>query len=428
MNLVIQPTQTLAGEIDAPPSKLHTQLATVLTLLADGKSVIERPLKVGDTSNLLRAVEGLGATVKRTRERWIVWGTGAPPRPTGNVIDVRNSATALALMTAVASLPSRITVITGDEQLRARAMPVLLKSLRRLGAEVYSTKPDESPPFVVFGGELRGGKVKFEGPIAPHLLPPLLLPCPYAKKPVELRFTQKLKPEHQLALVSELMAAAGAKPIATARELKIPKKPYRAFRTQVAQDLASAAPFITAAILTDSKLRVRCIPPKAGRGEAFLGILEQMGASLRVSNRSLVIHGPQRLRGARLGLSTVPELLPFVAVLGCKARGKTLIRNAREAREMKSDRISAMVHELKRMGARVTERRDGLLIEGPSELVGDKLDGHNDYAVVAALVVAGLIARDKTIVTNRAEALRTSYSRFVSTFRDLGADISTIHA
>jgi 3-phosphoshikimate 1-carboxyvinyltransferase len=87
-----------------------------------------------------------------------------------------------------------------------------------------------------------------------------------------------------------------------------------------------------------------------------------------------------------------------------------------------------MVHELKRMGARVTERRDGLLIEGPSELVGDELDGHNDYAVVAALVVAGLIARDKTIVTNRAEALRTSYSRFVSTFRDLGADISTAHA
>ena len=427
MDLVVRPTQTLSGAIEAPPSKLHTQLATALALLAEGKSVIERPLKVGDTSSLLRAIEGLGATVKRTRERWTIWGTGAPPRPAGNVIDVRNSATALSLMTALASLPPRITVLTGDEQLRARPMPALLRALRGLGVEVYSTKPDESPPFVVFGGELRGGEVILDESLSPRWLPALLLPCPYAKKPVELRFIQRPESERQLALVSELMAAAGVKPTTTARRLGVPKKPYRAFRTRVMPDLAASAPFITATILTDSKLRVLCASPRTGRSGTFLDILKRMGASLRVSKRDLVIRSPQRLRGAKIDLSKAPELLPFAAVFGCKAKGRTLIRNAAEAREMKSDRISAIACELRRMGARITEHRDGLRIEGPAELKGCKVDGHNDHAVVAALAAAGLVAKGKTIITNRAEALRTSYSRFVSTFRDLGADISSAH-
>ena len=82
-----------------------------------------------------------------------------------------------------------------------------------------------------------------------------------------------------------------------------------------------------------------------------------------------------------------------------------------------------MAKALRRMGAKVRETRDGLIIDGPSDLRGCEVDGCNDYGVVAALLVAGLLAKGQTVVKNGAEALRTSYSRFVSTFQKLGAEV-----
>ena len=90
---------------------------------------------------------------------------------------------------------------------------------------------------------------------------------------------------------------------------------------------------------------------------------------------------------------------------------------------MKSDRVSATSRELRRMGAKVLERHDGLLIQGATKLKGCEVDGHEDYAIVAALVVAGLLAEGEIKIKNGAAALRTSCSRFISTFQKLGADI-----
>ena len=90
---------------------------------------------------------------------------------------------------------------------------------------------------------------------------------------------------------------------------------------------------------------------------------------------------------------------------------------------MKSDRISAIARELRRMGGKVLERRDGLLIQGPAKLRGCEVDGHEDYAVITALIVAGLLADGKMVIKNGTKALRTSCSRFISTFQGLGADI-----
>ena len=82
-----------------------------------------------------------------------------------------------------------------------------------------------------------------------------------------------------------------------------------------------------------------------------------------------------------------------------------------------------MTHGLRRMGAKVIERRNGMTIHGPTELEGHTVDGRDDYAVVAALAALGLIAEGKTTIKNRAEALRTSYPGFITTFQNLGADI-----
>jgi len=422
MDLIVKPTAGLSGEIKPPPSKLYTQFATAIALLAEGKSTVGPPLKVKDTLALLHAVEGMGATVKRAQERWAIWGVGSSLKPAGNVIDAKNSATALSLMTSIASLMPRITVLTGDVQLRSRKMPSLLAALRRLGTKAYSTKPDNSPPFVVFGDGLKGGRISFGKLVDARCLPALLLPCPYARKRVKLTFPHSLE-SSQLELASELMGAAGVKVKIAGKGIEVPNQPYRAFDAQVPPDIATAAPFVAAAALTDSELKLPYSARAAGRNAVFLDILKKMGITLQRSRKGFIVSGPQRPRAANINLSNAPELLPIVAVLACKTKGKTTIKGASEARSMKSDRISAMAHGLRRIRARVVEHRDGLLIMGPTEFKGGEVDGNDDYAVVAALAVAGLLATGEVKIKNRAEALQTSYSRFVSAFQELGADM-----
>jgi 3-phosphoshikimate 1-carboxyvinyltransferase len=422
MDLLVKPASKLNGEVKPQPSKLYTQFATALALISDGKSTIGPPLKVKDTLALLHAVEGMGATVKRSQERWSIWGVGRALKPIGSAFDAKNSATALSLMTSVASIIPRISVVTGDAQLRSRQMPLLLAAFRRLGIKVYSTKPDNSPPFVVFGDELKGGRISFGKAYNSQCLPPILLPCPYAKKRLNLTFPQSLK-SYQLKMTIELMGKAGVKVKATNRSVEVPNQPYRAFEAEVPPDLVASAPLIAAAALTDSQLKLQYPTDAVGRDSIFLEILKNIGIKIQTSRKGFTISGPQRLRAASLDLSDAPEFLPIVAVLACKAKGKTTIKGAAEARNMKSDRISAMAHELRRMRVKVVERRDGLLITGPNEFKGGEVDGHDDHAVVASLVAAGLLASSEVRIKNRAEALQTSYSRFVSVFQAVGADI-----
>ncbi|MBA7630944.1 3-phosphoshikimate 1-carboxyvinyltransferase [subsurface metagenome] len=420
MDLIVRPAAELSGELEPQPSKLHTQFASAVALLAGGKSVIENPLRVKDTQVMLQAAEAMGATVKRTQERWSIWGVSGKPKLAQNVIDARNSGTALSLLTSIAALAPAITVLNGDTQLRSRPMPGLLRSLRRLGADVHSTKPDDSPPFIVFGGKVTGGKVQL-GKVSAHYLPALLLPCPYAEKQVKLSIKQAQKT--QLKPILELTKKVGAEVSPWGERLLMPNRPYRAFSFRVPQELAAAAPFIVAAALTNSKLKLRGVKGVAGRDVAFLDLLKVAGLKLHSSKKGFIAEGKQNPRAAKLDLSHVPELLPMIAVLACKAKGKTLIRNAGEARTMKSDRISAVARELRRMGAKMLEHHDGLLIQGAAKLKGCEVNGHDDYAVVAALVVAGLLAEGETKIKNGVTALRTSYSRFISTFQGLGADI-----
>ena len=421
VKLVVQPATSLSGEIELPPSKLYTQIACALAILAEGKSTIESPLRVKDTMVMLRAAEVVGATVKRTQERLSIWGVGNNLKPSQNVIDAKNSGTAMSLLTSIATLASTPTIINGDIQLRSRPMPALLRALRRLGADIHSTKPDESPPFVVFGGGLNGGKIRLSEAEARYL-PAVFLPAPHAKKKVEFSLPSSKK--FQLESTLELMKTARAKITERKGIISILNHPYRAFNYRVQREVVGAAPFIVAAGLLNSRLKLRGVKEISFRDAAFLQALKSFGLKLYSSGKSIEVEGRHRLRGTQLDLSWGPELLPLMAVLACGVRGKTIIRNAEEARVMKSDRISTIAQELRRMQARVLEQSDGLIIQGPAKLKGCEVNGHDDYAVASALAVAGLFAEGKTVIKNGAEALGTSYSRFISTFQSLGAEMS----
>ncbi|MGQ9788786.1 MAG: 3-phosphoshikimate 1-carboxyvinyltransferase [Candidatus Hadarchaeaceae archaeon] len=421
MDLVVNPATSLKGEIEAPPSKFHTQFSTALAILAGGKCTIESPLKVRDTQTMLKAAESLGAVVKRSQEKWTIWGVDGKIKSDKNTLDAKNSGTSICLLTSVSTLSPTTIVLHGDSQLRSRPMPSFLKALRSLGADVYSTKPNDSPPFIAFGGGINGGKVKLDF-VEPRYLPSVLIAAPYAKKRVELTFKSG-----KFDLISELMKIGHVRLIEKRNTIIIPSQTCRAFNYRVPREISGAAPFMIAASLTGSSIKIKKMGQMTSRDKEFLNYLKSFGIEPIISKKHVSLEGKHKLKATRLKHGSAPELLPFVAVIACMAKGKTIIYDAAGARTMKSDRISSIANELRRMGAKVLEKNDGLIIQGPVTLRGCEVDGHNDYAITAALVVAAFLANGPTTIKNGANSLISSYSRFISTFQAIGAEISYRH-
>ncbi len=152
-----------------------------------------------------------------------------------------------------------------------------------------------------------------------------------------------------------------------------------------------------------------------------MDVLERMGTEISWDREEgvLSIVGGE-LRGVEVDAGPTPDLVPTIAVLGAVAEGRTVIKNAEHVRHKETDRLRAMAVELSKMGAKIEERPDGLVIEG-GKLHGAEVSGYHDHRIVMALAVAGLEAGSTTIDT--AESVSISYPGFFREMASLGAEV-----
>jgi 3-phosphoshikimate 1-carboxyvinyltransferase len=156
---------------------------------------------------------------------------------------------------------------------------------------------------------------------------------------------------------------------------------------------------------------------------AILGILSEMGVEGKVCENSVEINGTGNpLEPLNLDAKNIPDLVPIVAALACFAKGTTQITGAQRLKLKESDRLSAIHSELKKMGAKVTLKPDGLIIEGETPLRGTSINSHNDHRIAMACAVAGLRAERQTTILN-AGSVRKSYPQFFNHLQSLGAEI-----
>jgi len=148
--------------------------------------------------------------------------------------------------------------------------------------------------------------------------------------------------------------------------------------------------------------------------------LKEMGASISLEKGGIRVRGGT-LRGIELDMGNTPDALPAMAVLSCFASGKTTLRNVAHARLKETDRISVMAKELTRLGARVEELPDGLIIH-ESKLKGGPVKGYADHRVVMALTVAGMAIPGRTSV-DTAEAVSVTFPNFIELVKNLGGKI-----
>ncbi len=145
--------------------------------------------------------------------------------------------------------------------------------------------------------------------------------------------------------------------------------------------------------------------------------LQEMGADIRFENGGIRVR-QGNLRGIEIDMADIPDALPAMAVAGCFAKGKTVLRNVANARLKETDRISVMAAELGRLGARVEELPDGMIIH-ESSLMGCPVRGYGDHRVVMSLSVAGLAIPGRTEV-DTAEAAEVTVPNFLQLIQRLG--------
>jgi 3-phosphoshikimate 1-carboxyvinyltransferase len=412
----------LRGEVRIPGSKSHTIRAIAIASLAEGRSTIRAPLDSSDTRAAVAAYRALGAHIDLAADTWLVDGTGGQIRPPDDVIDVRNSGVTIrTAMGSAALLREGIAILTGDEQIRRRPAGPLASSLTDLGADVRSTRGTGTAPFVV-EGRLRGGETSIEA-VTSQYLSALLINCPLADGDSVIH-VPLLNEAPYVAMTLDWLGRQG---------IQLERDGLAEFRVAGGQqydpvdraipaDFSSATFFLGAGALGGNDVVLRGLDMSDTQGDkAVVDFVRQMGADVEVRDDAVRVR-PRALVGCELDLNATPDALPMLAVLGCFARGTTRLVNVPQARLKETDRISVMAAELAKLGARVKELKDGIIVQ-ESTLRGAQVSGHGDHRVVMSLAVAGCAIPGRTLV-DEAEAAAVTFPGFRDCMLSLGAAIA----
>lgn len=421
MKITIKKSE-IEGRLRAPPSKSYTHRAVICAALANGKSKITNPLLCNDTEATIKVCKMLGAEVNM-REDLIVEGTEKLRAP-DDVVDCRGSGTTLRFFTAISSLAPGMSVLTGNESLRKRTVGELLNALTQLGIKAISTRGNGLPPIVVFGDDVKGGNVKMRGDISSQFISALLFACPKALKKTTIELTTGLQSKPYVEITIEVLKEFGIKISASDdfREFVVPsQQSFKPLEYIIQGDFSSAA-FMLAAGALAGKVNISNLELSSKQGDKrIVHTLKDMGAYVKEKENSITVE-KEDLMAITIDVLHTPDLAPICAVLATQAKGITRIISADRLRLKESNRLASITNELKKMGANITETKDGLIIKGPTSLKGAKIDPHNDHRIAMACAVAGLVASGRTVIEN-AECISKSYPTFVDDMKNIGVDL-----
>lgn len=412
----------LAGEVTVPGDKSISHRAIILNGLALGSSKISNLSPGRDCLSTINCLRALGIRLARQEDKppaLLIHGVGNTGLTEAqNVLNAGNSATTMRLLSGVLVTQPFLSVLTGDVFLRSRPMKRLIEPLRLMGAEIYGRDEDSFAPLVIRGRKLHGIIYPLPVPSA-QLKSAILLAGLFAEGSTTIK-----QPQPSRDHTERLLKRMGAKLESDNTHISLAPltAPLIAVDLCVPSDISSAAYWLVAgAIHPNARVKITNCginPTRTGIIDVLLG----MGAKLKVENQCLQGNEPvadlciesSQLKAIEIGREIIPRLIdeiPVLAVAACVARGNTVIRDAGELRVKESDRIMTTVRELSRLGAKIEELPDGMVIHGGSSLLGTKVKSHSDHRLAMSLAVAGLVAKGETII-HSAQVAEISYPTF----------------
>ena len=416
------PASGIASEHAVPGSKSYTNRALIIAAMADGKSTLRGALVSDDTRVARAALESLGIRVEFADGTFGVHGMGGRLNEPDAPLFLGNSGTATRFLTAMMTLQGFPSLITGNERMQERPIADLLTALNELGADVVSERDNGCPPVRVGATRLRGGRATVSGAISSQFLSALLMAAPYARQDVMLEVRDTLVSIPYVDLTLDIMARFGVEVKHDAYRLfRIPgRQVYAARDYDIEGDASSASYFWGLAALLGQSMCVTNVPPDSVQGDTrFLQVLERMGCAV-TRRRGWHVAGPRQLKPlGEIDLNALPDAAMTVAVLAAFCNGEARLRNIGNLRVKETDRLHALVTELRKIGAAVTELPDGLQVQGdPAALHGAEIDTYDDHRMAMCFGMAG--ARLPGIRIREPDCVAKTYPGFWDDLRRIG--------
>jgi len=410
----------ISGQVVCPPNKSYTHRAIFLASLAGNNSRVDNVLLSADTIATIEACKKFGAEIQIKNSSIIVknpikLGTDVPE------INTENSGTTIRIASGIASLFSNEIILTGDSSLQKRPMQPLLDALSSIGAQCSST--DGKPPIKI-KGKILGGNVIISGNYSSQFISALLISAPLTENGINITIEGNLvsKPYLDATIATMRKFGVSVQTLIPYKRYNVTPQIYKSTTFTVPIDFSSLALLLSAAVLTGEGITIKGNIGNLPQGdEIFIDILEQLGVNVTINDEEIKVESPEKLQGGKFDLSNSPDLLPPLAILALKTSKQIEIVNVKHARLKETDRIAIISRELVKLGIKVQEKEDGMILESSKNLCGAELNSENDHRLFMAFCIAGMYIGDCTVTDQ--ESVKISYASFIEEMNSLGAKI-----
>jgi 3-phosphoshikimate 1-carboxyvinyltransferase len=422
-SVLIRPARNISGSIRLPGDKSISHRYAMLGAIAEGTSRFENFSTGADCASTLGCLRRLGVRWERHADAVEVRGLGPRLDAPGTPLDCGNSGSSMRMLSGILAGQEFTSELVGDPSLSRRPMARVITPLQSMGARIEAAD-GQYPPLRITGGNLQA--INYTMPTASaQVKSAVLFAGLLARGETRVAEPVRVRDHGELAL-----RAFGAEVRQEANQVWIRGgQGLRAIQGTVPGDLSSAAFFLCAAALfPESQLVIRGLGMNPTRSY-LLDLLVRLGVRMTVTEleeKHGELLGTIEERGGMLGGATIAspytemliDEIPVLAAIAPYTKDGIEIRNARELRVKESDRIRSIAANLRRMGAEVEEREDGLRIPGAQSLEGAEIDSFGDHRIAMAFAVAALRARGETMIRG-ADAAVISYPEFFDTLEEI---------
>lgn len=413
--------QPLKGELKVPGDKSISHRAVMLGAIAQGTTTVHGFLYSDDCTHTIQCLKQLGVQIECREREVIIHGNGfegiSEPK---HVLYVGNSGTTNRLLTGLLSGFPMYSVIQGDDSIANRPMDRVVKPLRMMGASIDGRANGLYPPLTIKGGNLAG--ITYETPVASAQVKSAILLAGLQAKGMTTVIEPTLSRDH----TERMLTAFGVEVIRDGTSVSVQgNQRLTATEINVPADISSAAFFMVAAamiegsdvVLTDVGIN----PTRAGIIDALI----EMGASITLKNERMNFGEPvanihikgSKLKNIEIGGEMIPRLIdeiPILALAATQADGTMVIKDAAELKVKETNRIDAVVEQLRCLGATIEATEDGMIIHGKSKLYGGHVDSLGDHRIGMMLAVASLLITEGELILNNESSVSVSYPNFYS--------------
>lgn len=381
------------AEISVPGSKSYTHRILIASALSDGTCRIENALLAEDTLLTIQALRQMGIHIADApASRFKVTGCNGHLDPGVDHIYLGNSGTSMRLLTAVASLGRGTLTLSGTERMAERPIQDLIDALQQLGVQIRSINRNGCPPVEIKGGLLKGGPVTVNCRKSSQYLSALLLIAPCTEKGLAIEVSEGPVSKPYVDMTIDVMTKfrVTVERKNYDRFLVGGRQSYRAGAYTVEPDASQAGYFWAAAAVCGTRIKVKGVTQDSRQGDVnFAQVLANMGCEIKSEHDGITVAG-RPLQAAAINMGDMPDMVPTLAVVAAFAQGTTVIKNVSHLKEKESNRLTAVVNELVKMGIQARCSENELIITG-GKPHGAEIETYDDHRIAMSFAVAGLV-------------------------------------